>query len=347
LPLTAPLERIHGATAPLPLAVRIGCTLGLVGASFAARQALSPWFPDGGLPFLPFFPAVLLAAAIFARGCGYLATVASGVAACWFIPPIGSLTITDAHNAFSLGLFGATGLACAGIIETLNHALDKLRAEMLARAEAEHGRALLLEEFRHRSRNDLQSLTALLLLRARTGPPEARGALREAAEHALGLARVHTRLAQASAEGSAAVVDTRAFLAGLVHDLAAGAAGDGARPVALVAEAEAHHLSTERAVQLGLVTNECVTNALKYAFPGDLGGQVVVRFVRDGGAYTLTITDDGIGLGQAGVPGPTSGLGTRLLRALAAQLRGRFTREAGAEGGTCCALVFPVPEPGR
>ena len=162
----------------------------------------------------------------------------------------------------------------------------------------QRARALLLEEFRHRTRNDLGSLVGILLLRARAATSEAaRDGLREAADHAMALARVHTRLAKDSvAAEDATTVDTREFVVGLCEDLAKAFAGDGLRPVALNAEAEAHRLTTERSVQLGLVLNEAITNAFKYAFPEGRGGQVQVRFVREGGHFLLTVVDDGPGM---------------------------------------------------
>jgi anti-sigma regulatory factor (Ser/Thr protein kinase) len=72
--------------------------------------------------------------------------------------------------------------------------------------------------------------------------------------------------------------------------------GEGLRPVALAAEAEMHPLDGERAVQLGLMLNEAVTNALNYAFPEERAGAVRVRSAREGGAFVLTVADDGIGL---------------------------------------------------
>jgi two-component sensor histidine kinase len=78
---------------------------------------------------------------------------------------------------------------------------------------------------------------------------------------------------------------------------------------------------------------------------------VHVQFRRDGREFVLSVEDDGIGVPQEGeldrappaVPPRGSGLGTRLLRALAAQLRGSFTRGAGPDGtGTVAELRFPV-----
>ena len=82
----------------------------------------------------------------------------------------------------------------------LHSALLRERRARAELARSEEQRRLLLNEFRHRTRNDLQSLAALLLLRARAAPsPAAADGLREAAEHARALARVHAWLAHGDA----------------------------------------------------------------------------------------------------------------------------------------------------
>ncbi len=127
----------------------------------------------------------------------------------------------------------------------------------------------------------------------------------------------------------------------------------GVTPVALVAEA--HTLDTERAVQLGLALNEAVINAVKYAFPEDRAGTVRVCFAREAEEFVLTVADDGIGLSAEGellgappgTPPHGSGLGTRLLRALAAHLRGTFSWHPGECGrGTVAGLRFRAAPPG-
>jgi len=313
--------------------------------------------------------AILLSAALFNHASGLLAPALSGLLADWFyLPPVGSLDVQNRGDMVGLGLFAVAGTTISLTVETLHRALADLQRALddrqaalddlarsnadLARSEAQRG--LLLREFRHRTRNDLHSLVGLLRLRARAAPSEAaREGLREAAEHAMALARVHTHLAEGSSD--AAMVDTRQFVNGLCADIKAAQTGEGLRPVALVIDAEAHALDTERAVQLGLVLNEAITNALKYAFPEDRAGTVRVRFARDGEAFVLAVTDDGIGLPTDGelrgappaAPPRGSGLGTRLLRALAAQLRGTFSRHPNESGcGTIVRLCFPAAQPG-
>jgi hypothetical protein len=148
-------------------------------------------------------------------------------------------------------------------------------------------------------------------------------------------------------------LDTRAFVAGLCADLEAAQAGGALRPVALVAEAEAHPLDAERAVPLGLVLNEAVTNALKYAFPGERAGTVRVRFAREGAEFALTVADDGVGLppGEAGVDGqppsdqpphgtPARACCGRWRRNCAAPSRAAPARAAPARSPSCASRLW-------
>ena len=316
-------------------------------AAFFSRLTLLADYLPPGLPFLNLFLSTLLSASLFGRGPGMFSVLLGGGMVAWFVsPPIGAFSIADPKHMTALALFSLIAGLLVHVIGQLQDALAQVRV-------GEDHLRLLLREFRHRTRNDLHSLVGLLLLRARGAhSADAREALREASGHALALARVHTRLTTASpGYGEEAVVDSREFILGLVEDLQRSTAGDGLRPVAVIAEAESHVLNNERAVQLGLVLNELVTNALKYAFPNeDVGGSVWVRFERQGAEYVLTVADDGEGLPVEGdVPQPSrllAGLGTRLLRALASQLRGSFTRQTGpGERGCVAVLRFPVVAP--
>jgi two-component sensor histidine kinase len=300
--------------------------------------------------------AILLSGALFDRGSGLVATGLSAVLAIYFLlPPYGELAIKDERHFIALVSFAVIGTVMSFIIEALHRAIADLTLAQTELRRSERARGLLLREYRHRTRNDLGSLAALLLLRARAAPSDAaREGLREAADHARALARVHAHLTPEDESGGdgEASVDTREFIFGLCADLEVVQFGEGLRPVALVAEAEAHSLETERAVPLGLVLNEVVTNSLKYAFPEDRPGTVRACFTRAGKEFVLTVIDDGIGLPReedmTGMRPPRgSGLGTRLLGALAAQLRGSFVRRASEGGtGTVAELRFPVEAPG-
>jgi two-component sensor histidine kinase len=346
-----------GRAQSLPLWLRLLLTGLVVLGAFVAREGVGTLLPSTNVFLMPIL-GVLVSATLFGSTAGLFATAISAFWLCWaYLPPHGSLQVGDPRQLWALGLFILICIFISLVIGASQATLLRLRDahEALARTDAQ--RRLLLQEFRHRTRNDLQSLVALLLLRARAAPSSAaQDGLREAAEHARALARVHTLLAQeAIHEDDPALVDSRAFVEGLAMELARTHATEGLRPVVLTAEAETHPLDSERAILVGLVLNECVTNALKYAFPDDRPGRVQVRFTRLDGHFLLTIEDDGTGTSPEDQTGSGSrtrplgtGLGTRLLRGMAAQLRGSFTRGPGAGGaGTHVELRFPAQAPGR
>jgi two-component sensor histidine kinase len=91
-----------------------------------------------------------------------------------------------------------------------------------------------------------------------------------------------------------------------------------------------------RAISVGLVTNELVTNAVKHAFPNDREGHIDVRFQKSDAGWSLSISDDGVGLS----PSPhRTGLGTSLVEEFARQAGGTLSMETG--NGTQARLVLP------
>jgi two-component sensor histidine kinase len=354
-----PLALVFQHTRAMPAVVRYAVTVVIVLVTFALRHVFMEQMPPLA-PFSHFLIAVLLCAALFNSGSGFVATGLSALIGAWFyLPPTGSFVLASSREWSALLLFLLVGFTAAAVTEALHKAVVRLHQmhEELQRSEAK--RSLLLREFRHRTRNDLGSLVGLLMLRARTASSAAaREALRDAADHALALARVHARLTLDDLRDDCLerpMVDTREFITGLCIDIESSHFGGGLRPIRLVPEAQSHPISAERAVPLGLVLNETLTNALKYAFPEDRSGTVQVSFTRSGSDFVLTVVDDGIGLplegeledSPPGAPPLDAGLGTRLLRALAAQLRGSFARRPADGGrGTVAELRFAAAEPG-
>ena len=91
---------------------------------------------------------------------------------------------------------------------------------------------------------------------------------------------------------------------------------------------------------MGLIVNELVTNALKYAFPSETRGTVMVTLKRVPGALRLTVADDGKGVD---IRRADSGLGGRLVEGFAQQLGGQVERESSSQG-TTVHLILPSRE---
>ncbi|RAI58472.1 sensor histidine kinase [Roseicella frigidaeris] len=276
-----------------------------------------------------------MAALAFALGLGAgLAAAAAGFI--WLLLPAAEAGTLGLGELLRGVLWFALAKALAVAIALLSGRLARLSGRLRGTEAVARERGLLLEEMSHRIRNDMQRLISLLQAQAGADPAAA-PALLQAAGRIQVLGRVHRRLATRRNGGK---VDSRAFLEGLVEDLGAALVPESG--VALTAQAEAHPLPVAVAADLGLVVNELVTNALKYAFPHQRGGIVRVGFRRGGGEYSLTVADNGIGLAGERRAAAEGGSGMRLVQALAGQLGGRLELRGGEVGGTLCTLHFPV-----
>jgi two-component sensor histidine kinase len=172
----------------------------------------------------------------------------------------------------------------------------------------------------------------LLNLQSRTANEEAREALVSAAERVQTIARVHRRL---ELRDDRVVVDTKSYIGELCADLRLSRLA--MRAIALECGAESHSISLEKAVPLGLIINESVTNAAKHAFPDQRQGNIMVEFRREGDAYKLVVSDNGIGNDGSSNPGT----GNRLMGMLAAQLNSKLDVEQRSPG-TAVVVVIPV-----
>jgi two-component sensor histidine kinase len=99
-------------------------------------------------------------------------------------------------------------------------------------------------------------------------------------------------------------------------------------------------LATDASINLGVIVTEWVTNAFKYAYPGR-HGEVRVRLARlHDGRGELVVEDDGIGRADGHAP-QGSGLGTKIVKAMAEAIRGHIDYEV-RDPGTTARIVFPL-----
>ena len=197
----------------------------------------------------------------------------------------------------------------------------------------------MLSEANHRAMNNYQVIASLLHLYARRAEEPTRADFETAAETVGVIARAQRRLVQID---GASAADSHKFITGLCDDLKAGLVVF--RPIQLLVEAEHHFVPAPQAVALGIIINELVTNALKYAFPADRAGTVTVSFSRREEEYCLTVRDDGIGMdaskGLRTTDHPSTGLGQKLISSLVGQMGGRL-EVASNPSGTVWTIRFP------
>ena len=225
-----------------------------------------------------------------------------------------------------------------GLIGIARDIHERKQAERDAHGASEQ-KDLFLREAVHRFKNDMTIIVALLRSQGRQlQEGGAKTALANTANRVLVMSRVHERLRLG--RGAEAEVDTQEFITALADDLKAALLD--LRPVAIDVQVEAHPLSHDRAVAVGLIINEALTNALKYAFPDERAGTVGITFRREADGFFLRIQDDGVGFApERGED--AGGVGRRLVQAMAQQIGGRLTVEPDAgQPGTVVTVRFPV-----
>jgi two-component sensor histidine kinase len=220
----------------------------------------------------------------------------------------------------------------------LQRARDEAEAEIHASrdrfAALAAEREVLLREVNHRVGNSLQIIASLLHLQASSATQEdVKAALTNAMGRVAAVAQVHRRLYTSHDLKS---VLLNQYLESLLEDLRRSAEGN--RMSRLTLKAEPIEIDPDRAVAIGIIVNELVMNAVKYAYP-DGAGPIHVELKADGDDLLLTISDDGVGLNVKADPRST-GLGQRIVSAMASKLEASVERDPD-HSGTRVLVRFP------
>jgi len=207
------------------------------------------------------------------------------------------------------------------------------------RAAAHERVVALLQELGHRIKNSLQIIASIVSVEARSHKSgEGRAALERVSHRIAAIGRLYSVLEKANAVEE---VDATTYLEELCRDLIASVQKEDGASIALKTDIESAPLPADRAIPLGLIVNALVTNAVKYAFPGETRGTVEVTLKRIPGELRLHVSDDGKGIDPRRTD---SGVGGRLVETFARQLGGEVERESG-DKGTIVRLKLNWAEP--
>jgi len=294
--------------------IELAVTLMCIGLSGLLRVLLDVLAP-GALPFGLVYPVALLATLLAGWRAGLATLLTAGLAAWYFVlPPRFSFALNDHATAVSVAAFFVSGAIEVALAAAMMSELQARLAE----------RDLLLREVDHRVKNNFQMVVSLLELQAfKAEDPALKAGLSDAARRVIGVARAHRRLYSAGA--SSEFIDLGAYLRELCDDLAD--AGLSGASVAIVCQADPFRISRDRAVAIGAIVNELVTNAQKHAFTQAEAGTIKIILQADSSGAAVTVSDNGSGLPddyQA-----RSGLGHRLMSGLVRQAEGVLTTNPG------------------
>jgi two-component sensor histidine kinase len=199
------------------------------------------------------------------------------------------------------------------------------RADAKIKDDALRQNLVLLQEVRHRVANSLQIIASVLLQNAkRTLSEETRGHLKDAHHRVMSIAALERQLAGSGER----TVELKTYFANLCDSIAASMIAD-SEQISLAVTGTGGIVDDRVSVSLGLIATELVINALKHAFPDGRTGKIVVDCQIHGPNWTLSVTDDGVGMPSAPV---RVGLGTSIVQALAAQLLATVQTEPAHPG---------------
>lgn len=187
----------------------------------------------------------------------------------------------------------------------------------------------LLKEIHHRVKNNLQVVSSLLSIQTKnTRSKSAINALEEGKSRVKAMALIHQKLYQ---NEDLSVIKMQEYIESLSASIHSVYKQRGFK-ISIHIMAKHAELDVDRAIPIGLILNELISNSFKYGFEGEKTGNIFIQLKEENGHFLFDYKDDGIGL-PAGFDVESSGsMGLNLIRRLANQLRSILHVETDVKG---------------
>lgn len=178
----------------------------------------------------------------------------------------------------------------------------------------------LLKEIHHRVKNNLETISSLLALQtAKIENKEFLSIMEQTQNRVHSIGLIHQKLYQGKDIKSIEMRDFFLTLGEYIIDTF-----NASNRIELYCEMEPLGLDIDRAIPIGLIVNELLSNSLKYAFPNENHGRINIALSEKNSHLILHFSDNGIGIGEKPeIRG--SGFGTQLINLLTRQLDGKMT----------------------
>lgn len=203
---------------------------------------------------------------------------------------------------------------------------------------------ILLKEIHHRVKNNMQIVSSLLRIQrshlGEAGNGPVLDAFRETEQRINSMALVHDRLYRSP---DLARVDIPSYIEQLADELLQTFQVK-SRVIDLKSHIDDVRISINQAIPCGLIVNELLSNAIKYAFPGGRHGRIEVRFRSlDDRNYELSVRDNGVGLPQGFRLDSANTMGMVIVDSLVRQLGGRLS--ISNQNGAAFTMQFEADSP--
>ena len=233
-------------------------------------------------------------------------------------------------NPVSLGE-GQREISCIAYDITERKEIDRAIRSALKEKE------VLLQEVHHRVKNNLQVISSMLnLQKSFVKDPETLNLLEESTNRIATMSFIHESLYRNT---DFANISFAEYLQRLSANLIQSYSRNDCE-VVLQTVFDEVYLSLEQAIPCGLITNELVSNSLKYAFPDRTQGIITLRIQHvENGAVELEVSDDGVGLPPGMDFAKNDSLGVYLVQALTEQIDGELVVTSVDQGRKGCSFL--------
>lgn len=321
------MQRILSFLPPRPGSslLRYTLTTLIIGVCAAAATLLHS--ASGLYGFFIFYVAIFMVSVLFDHYSGFLATILSATFMYFRLrEPDSGIGIDQAQPLLATFV---TISFCVALVS------EGLRKGWETAVSSEQSKDLLLQELRHRTKNDLAMVISVLALQARGSvSEETKTALENAMARIRAISGAHDHFGRLDPDGR---IDIKNYLAELCRHFSDSL--DGIRPITVEVAVDSLSLKANDAQAVGLIANELVTNALKHAFPEERVGTVRVALTA-GPPIRLTVEDNGVGCPSI----ERGGIGSRLTGLLVKQFNGSIAWEPADPGCRVSVVLGTPPE---
>ena len=197
---------------------------------------------------------------------------------------------------------------------------------------------ILLKEVHHRVKNNLQVMSSLIKLQSRYLKDEyLLDIMKETGNRFQSMSIVHSKLYNS---GNYDNIDFGDYIKNLTDNFH-NSYGFKLKNIKFITDVQNVVLNIDTAIPCGLIINELVSNSIKYAFPENRSGEILISLKQEGGnSYKLTIKDDGIGVSDTELMKHSDTLGIQLVNLLTRQLNGTLEISSQINNGIEFIIKF-------